>query len=298
MRSTTRVSPHLLLIAAATFWGAHWVVARSIVPHVTPMGMAFWRWVAAILAIAPFALPHLLHDRAQLLSSWKTLLYFGLIGTVLYNAIAYVGLQYTTATNALLFQSFTPGLIPVFAYLLYGDRITLRTTLGLSISFLGLLAIVFRLDLAALVAFSFNPGDLWLLANIVLWALYTASLRRMPSGVHPLSLHLAVMLGGMVTGLPAYAIDVASGARMEWTPAVVAGIAYLGVFPSVVCYVLWGKGVAAIGPAKAGAYLHLTPVAGIAMAFAFLGERLELHHAVGFGLILAGVWLAAGKKQA
>lgn len=296
MQSPKMISPHLLLIAAASFWGAHWVVARAIVPHMTPMGMSFWRWTVAILALLPFAWPLLVRDRAKLLASWKVLLYLGLIGTVLYNALGYFGLRHTTATNALLFQSFTPGIIPVFAYLLYRERIGARIVLGLSVSFLGLMAIVFRLDPANLVAFRFNEGDLWLLGNIMLWALYTTSLRWTPAGVHPLSLQLAISLAGMATGFPGYAIDVATGGRIEWSVEVFLGIAYLGIFPSMLCYILWAKGVEAIGPSKAGAYLHLTPVSGIAMAYLFLGERVELHHWVGFALILGGVFLAARKK--
>jgi drug/metabolite transporter (DMT)-like permease len=285
-----------MLIAAASFWGAHWVVARAIVPHVTPTSMSFWRWVIAIAVLAPFAWPMLVRDRAKLLAAWKVILFFGTTGTVLYNAVGYLGLRHTTATNALLFQSFTPVLIPLIAYALFRERITAWTAAGLAVSLCGVLAIVFRLDAAALAAFRFNPGDLWLLGNICLWALYTACLRWAPRDVDPMALLLAVMLAGMVTGLPAWLIEQAAGGGVAWSAGVFWGLAYLGAFPSVVCFLLWSKGVAAIGPSKAGAYLHVTPVSGIAMAALILGERVELHHAVGFALILGGVWLATRRR--
>ncbi len=285
-----------MLIAAASFWGAHWVVARAIVPHATPVSMSFWRWVIAIAVLAPFAWPMLVRDRAKLLAAWKVILFFGTTGTVLYNAMGYLGLRHSTATNALLFQSFTPMLIPFFAYMLFRERITAWTAAGLAISLCGVLAIVFRLDAAALAAFRFNPGDLWLLGNIGLWALYTACLRWAPKDVDPMALLLAVMLAGMVTGVPAYLAEQAAGGRVAWSSEVFWGFAYLGAFPSVVCFLLWAKGVAAVGPSKAGAYLHVTPVSGVAMAALFLGERVELHHAVGFALILGGVWLATRRR--
>jgi len=287
-----------MLIAAASFWGAHWVIARAVVPHASPVSMSFWRWVMAIAVLAPFAWPMLVRDRAKLLAAWKVILFFGTTGTVLYNGIGYAGLRHTTATNALLFQSFTPVIIPVFAFLLFRERITAWTAAGLAVSLCGVLAIVFRLDAAALAAFRFNPGDLWLLGNILLWALYTACLRWAPRDVDPMALLFAVMVAGMVTGLPAWLIELAAGGGIAWSPGVFWGVAYLGAFPSVVCFLLWSKGVAAIGPSKAGAYLHVTPLSGIAMAFVILGERVELHHAVGFALILCGVWLATRAKKA
>ncbi len=287
-----------MLAAAAVFWGAHWVVARAIVPHVTPIGMSFWRWVVALLVLLPFAWGALHRDRAQLLAAWRPILFFGTVGTVLYNAIGYYGLKQTSATNALLFQSLTPGIIPVIAFLLFRERIRVATAAGIALSFTGVLVIVFKLDAAALAAFRVNPGDLWLVGNVLLWALYTTCLRWAPKNVDPVALFYSVMLAGMITGLPTYLFDVAGGGRVAWSAEVALGIAYLGAFPSVVCFLLWSKGVAAIGSAKAGAYLHVTPLSGILMAFLFLGERLELHHAVGFALILAGVWLATRGRRA
>jgi len=288
-----RANPHLLLILTALFWAGHWIVARAVVPYATPVGMAFWRWTAAVVILAPFAWPHFLRDAAKLRAGWKPVLFFGTCGTVLYNSIGYMGIQQTSATNAVLLQSVTPGIIPLVAWLLFRERIGPRVALGLAVSFSGVLAIVSRLDAAVLAGLEFAPGDLWLLANIFLWALYTACLRWKPQDLHPLSFMLAIMAAGLATGLPAYALDVAAGGRVEANPGVVAGILYLAAFPSVLCYVMWTKGVAEIGAAKAGAYLHLIPLAGSLMAMVFLHERLHLHHVAGILLIFSGVYLVS-----
>lgn len=288
-----RANPHLLLILTAILWAAHWIVARAVIPHVTPVGMAFWRWLAAIAILAPFAWPHVLRDWNALRSGWKPILFFGTCGTVLYNSIGYMGIAQTTATNAVLLQSVTPGIIPLVAWLMFRERIRGRTALGLAVSFCGVLAIVSRLDAKVLAGLEFAPGDLWLLANILLWALYTACLRWQPRALHPLSFMLAIMAAGLVTGVPAYALDVAAGGRIEANPGVVAGILYLAAFPSVLCYIMWNKGVAEVGAARAGAYLHLIPLAGSVMAIVFLDERLHLYHLAGIALIFAGVFLAS-----
>lgn len=284
-----RVSPHVLLALTALFWAAHWIVARAVHPHVTPVSLAFWRWVSALALLAPFAAPLLAREWPKVRAAWRPILFFGTCSTVLYNAIGYVGIKQTTATNAVLFQSVTPALIPLFAFVLFRERIRPRALAGLVLSSCGVLAIVLRLDFAALGSLGANPGDLWLLANVALWALYTACLRWAPKGLDPFAFMLAVMLAGMLTGLPAYLVDFAAGGRFEPTWGSVLGTLYLGLFPSIVCYLMWNRGVAEVGPSRAGIYLHLIPLFGALMAVALLGEELRLYHAIGIVLILLGI---------
>jgi drug/metabolite transporter (DMT)-like permease len=279
----------LLLALTALFWAAHWIVARAVHPHVTPVSLAFWRWVSALALLAPFAAPLLVREWPKVRAAWRPILFFGTCSTVLYNAIGYVGIKQTTATNAVLFQSVTPALIPLFAFVLFGERIRPRAVAGLVLSSCGVLAIVLRLDFSALGSLGANPGDLWLLANVALWALYTACLRWAPTGLNPFAFMLAVMLAGMLTGLPAYLVDFAAGGRFEPTWGSVLGTLYLGLFPSIVCYVMWNRGVAEVGPSRAGIYLHLIPLFGALMAVALLGEELRLYHAIGILLILLGI---------
>lgn len=294
----TRVPPQLMLAAAAVFWGGHWVVGRAVVPHASPMAISFWRWTIALALLAPFALGPLVRDRAKLVAAWPRVLFFGTVGTVVYNALAYLGLQTSPATNGLLLQSLIPVLIPAFAWLIFRERIRAITMAGIAVSLAGVLCIVFRLDPSAIAAFRFTTGDLWLLANLTMWALYTACLRWMPAGVHPLAMFYATMLAGMATGLPAFLVERAAGGGVDWSPSVAAGILYMGVFPSVVCFLLWNRGVALLGPARSGVFLHLTPLSGIVMAWLFLDERLHDYHVAGFALILAGVALASRGKHA
>lgn len=289
-------NPHVLLALTALFWAAHWIVARAVVPHASPAAMAFWRWAAAIILLAPFAGPALVREWPQVRRAWRPILFFGTCGTVLYNTIGYFGIRSSSATNALLFQSVTPGVIPLFAWLIFRERIRLATAAGLALSFCGVLALLSRLSLENLLRLNLNPGDLWLLTNVALWSFYTVFVRWKPQGLSEFTFMLAVMLAGMLTGLPAYLVDLAAGGTIEPSAGVVAGILYLAAFPSILCYVMWNIGVAKLGPAKAGAYLHLIPLLGAFMAVFFLGESIHAHHIAGLALILAGVWLASRRR--
>jgi drug/metabolite transporter (DMT)-like permease len=296
-RTTAKVSPHLLLALTALFWAGHWIVARAVHLEVTPVSLSFWRWATAIAVLLPLAGRQLARDWHVVRAHWRAIALFSLTGNALYNMVGYYGIRETTATNALLIQSVTPALIPLFGLALFGQRIGPRAALGVAVSFCGVLAIVSRLDLRLLATLQVNHGDLFLLGNVALWALYTVCLRFKPAALSHLSFLLACSLFGMLPMLPLYAADLASGGHIVFGWGPVLTILYLGIFPSVACFVMWGRGVQAIGPGAAGAYLYLIPPFGILMAVAFLGERLHLYHAVGMLLIFAGVWLAAGRAR-
>ena len=289
-------NPHLLLALTALFWAGHWIVARATIGDMTPVSMSFWRWTTAVIVLAMLFGRAFAREWPVVRAHWRPIVFFALSGTGLYNAIGYYGIRETTATNAVMIQSVTPALIPLLGLALFRERIGPRTALGVAVSFCGVLAIICRLEPARLAALQINPGDLFLLANALLWSLYTICLRWKPQQLSQTSFLLAAALFGMLPMLPLYGLDLAAGGRFEagWRP--VLGVLYLGVFPSVLCYQMWGKGVVALGAARSGVYLHLIPPFGAAMAMLFLGERLQAYHVVGFALILAGITLTSRRS--
>src|SRR5262249_21698445 len=77
-----------------------------------------------------------------------------------------------------------------------------------------------------------------------------------------------------------------------------AAIAFVAIFPSVIGYIFYNRAVELLGPAAAGIYLFLIPVFGAVLATALLGEKLQLFHALGFALIIAGVLIGSRKAAA
>ena len=69
----------------------------------------------------------------------------------------------------------------------------------------------------------------------------------------------------------------------------------MGVFASVLAFIFWNRGVAAVGANAAGFTIHLLPAFGTVLAILFLGETFAGYHAAGIATILAGVILATRK---
>jgi drug/metabolite transporter (DMT)-like permease len=75
------------------------------------------------------------------------------------------------------------------------------------------------------------------------------------------------------------------------TPGIVASIGYVAIFPSIVAYFCWNRGVAVIGANRTGLFIKLIPMFTAILAILFLGESLKIYHLAGMGLILIGFTL-------
>lgn len=290
-------NPYLLLTLTALFWSGNMVIGRGLREAVPPVALAFWRWSIAFALVLPFALPHLRRQWPQLKRAWPALVLLGLLGVGGYNTFAYVALQYTTATNATLLNSFIPVATIALAFALLGKRLTRAEALGVAVSLAGVMTIVGQGSIATLLGLSLNTGDLWMLVAVATWGLYTVGLQWRPQGVDPMLMLAAFTVVGLAALAPAYAWELASGRSIEFSAQALLGILYTGIFPGFLGYVFYNAGVAAVGPSRGSLFIHLMPVFGTILAAIFLGERPLWYHFAGIALVFAGIFLTTRKNR-
>ena len=282
----------LLAAFAALCWSGNHIVGRAIAGEVPPLAVGSIRWIIPALLLAPFARPHLVRDWPEIKRTWPALIVLSLVGGAVFGTLQYVGLTYTTALNVSVLNSVAPVFIVAAGWALFADRVTLTQASGIALSFAGVLAIITRGHPQALASLGFNIGDLIILFNMGLWAIYSASLRKR-GNMHWVSFtFILASISAMVT-LPFWLAEHLSGAVLRLTPASIAALGYVTLFPSLLAYVAWSRGVEVLGSGRAGVFLHLIPIYSALIAGAALGERIEPYHFAGFALILAGVWLAS-----
>jgi drug/metabolite transporter (DMT)-like permease len=252
--------------------------------------------MGAFLLLLPFAAPYLARDWPTIRRNARLMTLLSVTGFSAYNALAYYALQYTTAINGLLLLSISPLFVAMWSFALFGDRLTLRQFAGICVSFAGVLVIVGRGSIGTLVNVGLNRGDLILIAALVAYAYYTAALRTRPP-MHQLSF-LAVGMGwGAVFLIPFSTWEILSGQTFVLDALTVASVIFVCIFPSILAYLCFNRGVDLIGANRAAPFLYLIPVFGSAMAIALLGERFELHHALSYVLIIAGIAVATRKQH-
>jgi len=285
-------SAYLLLAVAMLSWAGNAVVGRALVGTVPPFGLSLMRWTIAFLAVAPFAMGEVIAKRAIILRRWRLLLSLGLLGLTICNSLGYLGLQWTTAINAGLLNSAGPMLTLVAAFIFHRERAAPLQIAGVAVSLLGVLAIVLRGDLGALLHLEINRGDAAILAGVATWSVYTVLLRRAPRELSPVALLAVLFAIGSITVLPLHLAESALGYPLPQSGDALAGYLYVGLFPAVIAFFGWNRGVAALGAARASLFAHLMPLFSAALAYAFLGEHIAPYHLAGAALIFLGIFLA------
>lgn len=287
----------LLLSLVSLFWAGNQIVGRAAAGEVPPILLGCLRWVLATLFILPFAWRSLQADWPVVRANLAFLAFLGIVGGGAINTLSYIGLNYTTAMNALILNSSAPIFIVLFCYLIFGDRITLVQAFGIAVSIAGVLSVVLGGDFSALAGIALNRGDLLIMLGMASWGVYTAFLRKRPP-IAPLSFAATTFAAAALANMPLVAIEAAVSYPPRPSLFALLAIGYAGVFPSVIAYMFYNRSVELIGGSRAGVYTHLVPVFGAILAFVFLGETPGFHHAVGFALIVAGIWLASRRARA
>ena len=134
--------PYLLLALPSLFFAGNVVIARSVAGHVPPVALSLYRWGIAFLIVLPFTIGHVRRDWPEIRRHVPLLTVLALTGYAGYNTMAYYGLQFTEAINALLTQSMGPVFVALWTLVLFGERLTLMQAGGIMVSLTGLLVLV------------------------------------------------------------------------------------------------------------------------------------------------------------
>ena len=301
MRSLSRseLTAFALLVLVMLLWAGNSIIGRAVRDDVPPLTLSLIRWTGASLIILPFAWRGLERDWPLLREGWKSVLALGVIGIGGFNALLYSGLHYTSATNALLLQAAIPAGVLVFDRLVNKVRYPATQRLGVAVSTLGVVVIVFQGDPVHLLTLHLGAGDVLVLSAVICWAFYTVWLRHAPK-VAPLSLLAATFLIGVVVMAPFALIEHLAGERIVWSAGTLGAFAYVCLFPSIVAYLIYNWATRILGAGRAGQAITLMPLFGALLSTALLGEAIHGYHFAGMGLILAGIVASAlaGRSQA
>lgn len=287
--------PYLLLCITTACWAGNAIVGRLAAGHIPPVTLGFLRWSIAFALLLPFAWTHLKRDWPAIRGKLGIMILISVVGIGMFNTLQYWALEYTQALNTLLLQSAGPLLVAVWSLVLLGVRLTLAQALGVLLSLGGVLIILMHGDLTALSGIRFNKGDVIFLFAMVVFALYSVLTLKRPA-IHGLSFATFTFGAGAACLIPLLIWELLTRPLAAINAQNLLTVLYVAVFPSIVAYLCFNRGVQLIGANRAAPFFHMVPVFGSLMAFVFLGERPQAFHLIGFALVLTGVYVASRRQ--
>jgi drug/metabolite transporter (DMT)-like permease len=284
-------NPILLLSLTALMFAGHSVVGRLAVGEISPMTLTCARWGLALIPLSLAVRGNFQRDLAVLRPRGIFIIAMGALGFTAFNALFYTAAHRTSAVNLSILQGAIPAFVLIGARLAFGVPVSGWQAFGTFVTMVGVTAIAAQGDLAKLLALDFNGGDLMILLAALFYAGYTVGLRNRPQ-MSGLGFFAAMAAVAFATSIPLLAIEIARGGFIEPTLKGLGVLLYAALFPSLLAQIFYMRGVALIGPGRAGVYINLVPVFGALLAVALLGEAFAPYHVAGLILVAAGIALA------
>ena len=289
---------YIFLVLAVLFWSGNFITGRYISSSIEPMQLSFYRWFFVLILL----LPYIVINYKNLMRGFKKdsllLVVFGAFGIAGYNTFLYYGLQTTTATNALLINSSTPIFIILISSIIFRTLITKVQFFGVIVSTIGVLYLILKGDINHILELKFTPGDLWIVAAALDWALYSVLLKFKPKDLSSFEfLTITTIIGVIIL----YVAFISQGFTLEFSflqnNDILYSLIYIVIFPSILSFYFWNMATIEIGANKAGQSAHLMPIFGAFLAYIFLDEVLQFYHMVGMILIALGIFFTMVFKR-
>lgn len=290
-----------LLTLPPLLWAGNAVIGAVVVATVPPLTLNALRWSLAFVFLLPlgwraFARP------SDIISRWRHLALVGLLGIGCYNAFQYLALTSSTPLNVTLIAASSSLWMLLIGWIGFGVAPAWRQGMGAMLSIAGVLLVLSRGSLGALVRLHFVAGDLYMVIATLAWAIYSWMLARPPASMRSPArppwdwaqfLMVQLTFGMSWAALAAGIEQAARPSPIPWSAGLAGALLYVALGPALVAYWAWGAGVAKVGPTVAALFSNLTPLFTALLSLFVLGQSPEWYHGAAFVLIAAGIAISS-----
>lgn len=279
----------LLALVAVIVWGGNFVIARGVSKQISPVSLAFFRWSLATVLLFPIAWKQFRAQIPIIRLHLPNLLFAALFGITLFNTLVYVAGHYTSAINlALIGTTSSPIMSTILAYIFLKEKPGSLRILGMLFCVTGILWLLSGGSWHNLRNFHFSKGDIWILGGAFCFAVYNILFRKKSPAILPYAYLFTVFAAGSLFLFPAWLIEKQQVPAIEWTPALLSTILYLGAGTSVISFLCWNASMEKIGIGRTVLFGNLIPIVSSWEAVVFIGEKLSPQHWI------SGIWVTVG----
>ena len=212
----------------------------------------------------------------------------GFLGIILYHFGLNYGEQYISASAASVIIATIPIFVVILAAIFLKEKITLKIVLGVLLSLVGVVVIstVGRSD--TLLEIKYISGALAVILAAALGAGYTVAGKKMLQRYSALSLTVYVCLLGSLGLIPFISSslfeEVAAMSLTGWSVVI-----FLGVFPTVIGYVLWYVALEIKSASEISVYLYFVPVLSTIISYILFRDEITWLFVFGGALVILGL---------
>jgi drug/metabolite transporter (DMT)-like permease len=214
--------------------------------------------------------------------------FLGFLGIIVYHLGLNYGEQYVSASVASLIIAIIPIIVVIFAISFLKEKITFKIVAGITLSLIGVLIISTYGNPTYTLEIRYILGAIAVFIAALVGAGYTVAGKKMLSRYSPLSLTVYAFLLGSLGLIPFISIslfeEVAVLSIRGWIV-----LLFLGIFPTVIAYILWYVALEMKSASNLGTYLFFIPVLSTIISVILLNEEITWLFVIGGILVIIGL---------
>ncbi|BCJ86536.1 DMT family transporter [Effusibacillus dendaii] len=283
-----------LLWAVVVVWGLNVVIVKFLVGYLPPVTLGAIRIGIGTLVLLATLFFKNGFSRISL-KSWLYIAGAGLSGVALHQMTLAMGLKSANASTGSLILGLNPLVTGVLAYFLFREPIGWQRIVGIVMGFAGVFVVVMGDSLmqGATNLFHLGKGEWIVIAAMLFYVIAGLFIKKAAETVPVLVVTSYMNLVGTIFLAIGSVFESKAVGGILWPTDwfVWGALLFSSVFATAVCGIWFNNGIQKIGAGPTAMYLNGMPVASLVFAILLLGERFIWLHAVGFGLVFAGIWL-------
>ncbi len=288
---------YILLVLTTIFWSGNFIVGKAAtIYEIPPFSLNFFRWLFAGIILLPFTFKEIFLKKNYIKANIGLFIILGITSITVFNSIVYYSLYFTQVITGVLMISTIPVWIILISSLLKIEKTNIYQIFGILLSLIGVVAIITKSDLEVIKGLEFNKGDLSIIVAMFSWAIFSTLLKKKKLKVSQITLLQVVIIFGLIFLTPIYIIELLLGNYIILDKPFFLTLAYVVIFPGLLSFLFWIKGISVIGANRSGIFLHLMPFFGSVFAIIIFKEKIMFYHLIGAIFIIFGIRISNIKK--
>jgi len=281
----------LLLVLVSLIWAGSFIAVRVTINEIPPVDLGFLRFLVAtpLMVLILFLRKKPIRIPTKELPS---LIVLGLTGVTLLYIFQFIGIAYTTASTAAVLINTNIIFIVILSAMFLKEIFSLKKTLGIILSFLGVIIVILAQMRNENIVFSdvFLVGCLFVLLSAFCWAIYSVVGKRLLTEYDSFTVTTYAFVLGTIFFLPVVLPNI-TGVIQNISFNGWMAVFYLALLCSVFGYAAWYYALSKTEAGRAAVFLNFIPLFAITLSSFFIREIPSILFLLGAILIIYGVYL-------
>ncbi|WXR61306.1 DMT family transporter [Peptostreptococcaceae bacterium AGR-M142] len=278
-----------IMVIACIFWAGAFIAGKFSVKEFPVFSLTFFRFFFAVILMIPIL--KIKNENFKIdKNDFFTFLKLGIIGMVGYHILFFMALKFTSSGNSSLIAATNPIITTILAYIFLKEKISIKNTISICISFFGVLIIITNGDINFITNMHFNKGDIIMVFAVFCWASYSIISKNILKKYSPLKVTFYAFLFCTLFLIPFVIYEnpmsyIPNTSLKGWL-----AVLYMSIFASLIGYLIQQISIKNIGPSKTNLYINLVPMFSMIFAYFILGEPITKIKLIAGLFIVTGVY--------